>query len=347
MDEVRTVDYRYLNKIGAAYLEYSLNIGKVGLKAGGRYEHTWQDIKYRTVAGQDYSTDYGFFVPTASVQYSLGMTQNIGLSYNMRIERPGIGFLNPFVNTTDPTHIHVGNPDLDVAKSHNISLVYNYYNPLIMMNITARYGRTNNGISEYTVAGDEVLTSTYGNIVKSEVAGISWFGNINLGKTSRVYANLSANYQDLRSKVLGYTSGHWNTSAYIGAQQTIFWDLRLSENVILSPKNYQLQSWMSGFKAGVLSVAKSFLDDKLTFTLTGISNLNRGKAKFQNYSAGNGFTSMTTVRVPIRQAMFSVTWNFGKAGSAKVKKAERTIQKDDIVDKPAANEGAANGNIGF
>lgn len=344
-DAASAVDYSYENKIGAAYLEYTLNVGKFGFKTGARYEYTWQDVAYKKGNGQDYSTKYGFLVPTASLQYSISPIQNIGLSYNMRINRPGIGYLNPFVNTADPTHISFGNPDLDVAKSHNLSLVYNFYSPVIMFNATLRHSRTNNGISDYTYTEDNVLYTTYGNIVKTQTTGLSLFGNLNLGKTSRIYANVSIDYNDMRSSRLGYKSGHWSASAFAGAQQTIFWDLRLSENVILSPKSYTLQGWNSGFQAGVISVAKSFLNESLTVTVTGISPFSGKNATFKSVSKGNGYTMTNKVKVPIMQAMVSLNWNFGKMGSARVKKADRSIEKDDIMDKPAANEGAANGNI--
>lgn len=343
LDPASAVDYTYGNKIGAAYLEYSVNVGKIGVKAGARYEYTWQDITYSKGAGQDYSARYGFLVPTASVQYSLAPTQNIGLSYNMRINRPGIGYLNPFVDTSDPSHVSFGNPDLDVAKNHNISLVYNFYCPVFMVSATLRHSRTGGGISDYTYNDKDVLFTTYGNIVKTQTSGLSIFGNVNLGRSTRVYANLSSDYSDMRSAVLGYKSGHWATNVYMGAQQTVFWDLRLSENLILSPRHYSLQGWNSGFRAAILSVSKSFLEDRLTVSVTGVSPLDGRYAKFRNVSSGGTYSMDNVVKVPIRQAMVSLSWKFGKVGSASVKKAARSIENDDVVDKSAqdATGGAA------
>ena len=113
------------------------------MKGGVRYEHTWQNYS-SSAQTNAFRTDYGSLVPTASIQWSPSMTQNIGISYNMRISRPGISYLNPYVDTTDPTALTYGNTDLEVERGHNISLVYSAYTPKVMVNATLRYSYTGN-----------------------------------------------------------------------------------------------------------------------------------------------------------------------------------------------------------
>ena len=345
IDGNSSIDYHYTNKIGAAYAEYSNNLGAFGIKLGGRYEYTWQDITYKKGNGSDYSTKYGAFVPTASIQYSLGPTRNIGLSYNVRISRPGITYLNPFVDVSNPTHHTYGNPDLDVAKSHNFSLVYNFYSPVLMINSTLSHSLAHDGISEYTFTDNDIMNTTYGNILKSNSTRLSLFANVNLGKTSRIYLNGSVSYNYLRSKELDYSNKYWGYNIMLGAQQTIFWDLRLSENLIVTPKTYTLQGWTSGVRVGVISLTKTFLDDRLSVSLAGVSHLGTGKdMTYKMVSDGRGFSSNTNVKVPVRQAMLSVSWSFGKSG-VKVKKTDRTIKNDDVMEKK--EDGAASGKIGM
>ena len=59
-------DYEYKNSILAGYGEYVGNFGQFGLKAGLRYEYTWQDVEYHLGNGQDFSTSYGSLVPSGS-----------------------------------------------------------------------------------------------------------------------------------------------------------------------------------------------------------------------------------------------------------------------------------------
>lgn len=345
IDGASSIDYHYTNKIGAAYAEYSNTFGAFGIKLGGRYEYTWQDIDYKKGNGNDYSTKYGTFVPTASVQYNIAPTRNIGLSYNVRISRPGITYLNPFVDVSNPTHYTYGNPDLDVSKSHNFSLVYNFYSPMLMISSTLSHSLAHSGISEYTFTEDNIMKTTYGNILKSNTTRLNLFANVNLGKASRIYINGSLSYNYLRSKELDYSNKYWGYNLMLGAQQTIFWDLRLSENLIMTPKTYTLQGWTSGVKVGVISVTKTFLNDRLSVSVAGVSHLGTGKdMKYKMISEGRGFSSHTNVKVPVRQALLSVSWSFGKSG-VKVKKTDRTIQNDDVMEKK--EDGAASGKIGM
>ena len=340
--EDASTNYHYYNRIAAAYAEWSGNFGKWGVKAGGRYEHTWQNISWKQGPGQDFSTNYGSFVPTASLQYNLAMMQNIGLSYNMRISRPGITYLNPYVDQTLPTHWTFGNPDIEVEKSHNLSLVYNFYSPVFMMNATLRHSRTGNGISDYTYTEDNILKTTYGNILKQNLTGLNLFANVNLGKKTRVYTNASLDYVDMRSDETGNSACSWNWNVFAGAQETIFWDLQLSEGVFAKSKDHNLQGWTSGFAGTYASVTKSFLDDRLSVSLQGFTHLTGGsKVKFEMHSSGNGFESVTTVRVPVRQLSLSLSWTFGKAGVS-VKKTSRSIENDDLLEK-SSSAGAGTG----
>ena len=44
-------------------------------------------------------------MPSASIGYKLTDMSNLRLGYNMRIYRPGIWYLNPYLNDTDPSYI--------------------------------------------------------------------------------------------------------------------------------------------------------------------------------------------------------------------------------------------------
>ena len=116
-DPSSSSEYEYKNTILAGYGEYATNFNKIGFKAGLRYEHTWQDVAYRLGNGENFKKDYGCLVPTTSLQYNLGMGSNLGLTYNMRISRPGITYLNPYIDKTDPIALTYGNPLPDCRRA--------------------------------------------------------------------------------------------------------------------------------------------------------------------------------------------------------------------------------------
>ncbi len=332
-----SLQYDFYNRIGAAYAELDGKFGAFGVKGGLRYEHTWQSYASSALA-QSYSVQYGNLVPTASVQWSPSAIQNIGLSYNMRISRPGISYLNPYVDTSDPTARTYGNSDLDTEKGHNISLVYNFYSPLVMVNATLRHSYTGNGIESYSFYDeDNLLNTTYGNIVTSRNTGLNGYVMLNPGQKTRIMLNGGVSYVSLSSEQLNQKNSGWTYNLMAGVQQTLPWDLRLSANFIMAGNRVSLQGWSSGMRAGMLGVTKTFLNDRLSLSLNGILPLMKGlNMSMESYTAGKGFTSSTITQIPIRAITFQISWTFGKQGNYSTKRTRRSIDNDSQLNSSTA-----------
>ena len=333
-DPSTSSEYEYKNTILAGYGEYVGNWEKFGLKAGLRYEYTWQDVKYQLGNGQDFSTGYGSLVPTASMQYNLGVGSNIGLTYNMRISRPGISYLNPYVDKSNPIALFYGNPDLDVEKAHNVSLVYNAFTQKLMVNLNLHHNFVDNAISQYSFYDDNnLLNTTYGNVVKSHQTGLSGYVSYLLTKNTRIFFNGGVNYIDLRSTALDQKNSGWTANVMGGVQQTLPWDLKLSAFVISSTKSYTLQGWSGGFNLVTASLSKSLLKDKLNLSISGLMGLNKGgNLSIETYSRGKDFSSRNAIKVPIYGVTFTVSYTFGNAKIAQ-KQHQSRVQNDFIEQK--------------
>lgn len=142
--------YKHLNDIIAAYLGYGLKVKRLSGRLGVRYEHTIQDVKYLVGRGEDFTKNFDDVVPSASIGYKLTDMSNLRLGYNMRIYRPGIWYLNPYLNDTDPSYISQGNSELDSEKSHAFNLSYSNFTQKFNINLSARYSFTNNSIENVT-----------------------------------------------------------------------------------------------------------------------------------------------------------------------------------------------------
>ena len=330
-DPSTSSDYEYKNKILAGYGEYVGNYNKLGVKAGVRYEYTWQDVEYHLGNGSDFKTSYGSLVPTASMQYTLSQGSNLGLTYNMRISRPGITYLNPYVDKTNPIALTYGNPDLDVEKAHNISLVYNMFTPKLMVNLNLHHNFTDNAISQYSFYdSDNLLNTTYGNVVQRHQTGLSAYVNYLLTPSTRLFMNGGLNYTDLRSDALNQSNSGWTANIMAGLQQTLPWDLKLSAFAITSTKNYTLQGWSGGFNILTASLSKSLFNDKLTLGVQGIMGLNKGgNLNIESNSRGQNFTSYTNVKVPIYGVTFTVSYSFGNS-KVRAKQHVSRVQNDFI-----------------
>ncbi|MBR3398723.1 MAG: TonB-dependent receptor family protein, partial [Prevotella sp.] len=336
-NEAMSMDYSYKNTVLAGYAEYSAKWSKFGAKAGMRYEHTWQKVEYRLGTGADFSTDYGSLVPTASLSYSIAPTQNIGLTYNMRISRPGITYLNPYVNRADPTTVSYGNSDLDVEKSHNVSLVFNSFSQKLMLNATLRYSYSGNGIDQYSFYDGNILNTTYGNIVERNQIGLNVYANWLLAKNTRLFFNGGVDYSKMNSDMLGVSNSGWHFNSMAGVQQTLPWDLKLGAYLINSSKTYTMQGWSTGFNIVTMSLSKTFFDDKLSVGIQALTGLSSGgNIKMDTYSKGKDFEMRQNIHVPIKSISLTVSYTFGKKNQQM--KQHRSRVENDYIEQQSQGE---------
>ena len=337
-DPSSSSEYEYKNSILAGYGEYAGNFNKFGVKAGLRYEYTWQNVEYHLGNGEDFKKDYGTLVPSASLQYTISQGSNLGLTYNMRISRPGISYLNPYVDKSNPIALTYGNPELDVEKSHNLSLVYNLFTPKLMVNLNLHHNFVDNAISQYSFYdSDNLLNTTYGNIVQRHQTGLNGYVNYLVTKNTRLFFNGSLNYLDLKSDALEQNNSGWTFNAMVGLQQTLPWNLKLSAFAITSTKSYTLQGWSGGFNLLTASLSKSLLKDKLNLSVSAMMGLNSGgKLNIESDTKGKDFTTHTNVRVPISGVTFTVSYTFGNS-KVKTKQHVKRVQ-DDFIEQQSQGE---------
>lgn len=331
-DKKTNMDYGCKDYILAWYAEYGTKIKNLSMKGGMRYEHTWQDIRSDVGNVMRNNKDYGIVIPSASLSYAFTVTSNLGLNYNMRISRPGISYLNPYINHTSSTWISYGNADLETEKSHNVSLVYNLFKSRFMMNTSLCYSYTDNGIEKYDFIDDGILNTTYGNIVVKNKIVLKAYLNWLMADKTRLILNVGLSYTDLHSGILSADNCGWHGDATVGLQQTLSCGLNLSSYLILATKEYGVQGWNSGYDMLTLNMSKSFFNDRLDIGLTGLVGLNSGgKLKIENFDCYAGGVNRTKVNVPLAGLTFSVTYKFGNS-KRKVKQHVSKV-KSNYVEK--------------
>ncbi|MBR5661717.1 MAG: TonB-dependent receptor [Bacteroidales bacterium] len=323
--------YDHYNDIGAVYSEYTGVFGKVVLITGLRYEYTWQRVDYGEGYGHDFKATFGDIVPNASVQLNISPTKNVGVTYNRRIQRPGITYLNPYVDRSSPTNITYGNSDLTSARTDIVSFVYNHYDPKWIVSLTGRYSHTGGGISSYSFHDEDgIFNTTYGNIVREDNTGMTAFINWTAGPKTRIYTNTTVGYGIFSSKEMDQTNHGWNWNVVAGLQQTLPSDYLLSANLVGGGRTWTLQGWTGGYTLGVLGISKGFLNDKIRAQVQFVSNLDKGPMDIKSFAHGRDYETGYVVSVPVRQVGIGLTWNFGNQGF-QVKKTRKTITNDDVI----------------
>lgn len=353
-DTENSIHYRHVNNILAAYAGYTLKYKKFSTKAGVRYEYTYQDVKYKLGRGDNFSTHYNDFIPALSVSWSMTETSNISLGYNMRIQRPGIWYLNPYIDNSNPNTISQGNSNLKSEKNHSISLNYGKFSQKFNINFSASYSFTDNGIisitklvNDNTIAGlpsptgKDVLYTTYFNSGNSKNVNLNAYINWNPTVNTRVYANLTTAYDDLKGGDL--KNSGWSFMGYGGVQQTLPHDWQISANIYGATKRIELQTVSNSMVFYSFSVNKSFLKKKLNLSVSTQNPFSEYKS-FSNTTSGTGYNSWNNYRVNVQDFRFSISYRFGDL-KASVKKAARTISNDDVKSGGSQNEGSSKGSV--
>ena len=339
-DEENSSHYKHTNDILAGYLGYGLKWNWLSGRLGLRYEHTLQDVKYLLGRGDNFRKNFDDLVPSASVGFRVTDEVNFRLGYNMRIYRPGIWFLNPYLDDSNPASISQGNSDLVSEKNHRFSLGFNLNTSKFSLNMNAIASFTNNSIESVTSlvndrtivglqnpTGKDVLYTTYQNIGKKKIGGVSAYVSWNVFKNTRIYSNLYGCYCDY-SDGMSLRNHGWYGYTSSGLDQTLPKDWRVTLNYFGMTPDIVLQGKGSSYSSYSMSVNKSFFDKRLTFALSA-SNFFRKYRESEDVTESTNFRQTSWGKYRSSMISFSVSYRLGSL-KASVKKAERTIENDDV-----------------
>lgn len=317
-----------------AYTGYSFRYKWFGLRAGARLEHTTQSIETDTA----FSPSFTNVVPSLSLSFKVAKTQNINASYTQRLSRPGIWYLSPFYDNSDPLAVSQGNPDLDVEIGHNVNVSYGLFTPKFNLNLSVYTSIVNNSITSIsTQLNDSVTYTTYANIGKEINSGASVYINWQWGKIGRFTLNgwATNNIYDARKvESIGKINSGWNFGLYSGLQFFLPWQLRLNFNGGYWSPYIGIQSRGSHNYFYSASLQRSFLKNKLNASISFNS--------FAEWYRKQSFTTTTdfyTQRVDSHTRAFninfSVSYTFGQMRE-QIRKVGRSINNDDV--KSNSNE---------
>lgn len=155
IDPLNSNVFDFNEQIHAAYVQYTSWTGdkqepiwkyNIGLRA----EQVWNTGKTVNET-ENFSNQYFNLFPSANVFYYTPQRNNIKLSYSRRINRPGLGQLNPFIDITDSLNQHGGNPRLKPELIHSIELGYNHSLKKASISLTGFYRLRSRAILSYSV----------------------------------------------------------------------------------------------------------------------------------------------------------------------------------------------------
>lgn len=322
--------FKHNAQVAAAYLSYIFTAGKWATRAGLRYELTHMKASYPDGSNADFHTNLNDWVPSASLQYKISDGQTLKLSYNTSINRPGINYLNPAVIST-PTTESFGNANLGSSRNQKLQLAYMLVAPKFTLQLNPYYSFTNNGIAHIMYEQNHKNVYTYQNILKSKVFGISSYTEWTPFTGTSFTLNASMRYARITLPTPYLKNSGCGGGIYFNWDQKIPWKLTLSTslggeygNRVYNPYAIEGHWFYYDF-----TLTRRFLKDKLTVSLSAESPFIKERSSTYRIVQGD-YTGYERAVMKPKRFGIRLSWNFGKLRTS-VKKAERSIQNDDLV----------------
>ena len=322
--------FKHNAQVAAAYLSYIFTAGKWAARAGLRYEFTRMKASYPDGSNADYHANLNDWVPSASLQYKISDGQTLKFSYNTSINRPGIGYLNPAIIST-PTAVSFGNANLGSSRNQKLQLVYMLVTSKLTLQLSPYYSFTNNGIGRILYEQNRKDVSTYQNILKSKIFGISSYTEWTPLTGTSFTLNASMRYARITLPTPSIKNSGCGGGIYFNWEQKIPWELTLTTSIggeygnrIYNPYAIEGRWFYYNF-----TLTRLFFKDKLTVSLSANSPFSKDKATTYNIVRGDYTGYERSVMYP-RYFNIGFSWSFGKL-KASVKKAVRSIKNDDLV----------------
>ena len=322
--------FKHNAQVAAAYLSYIFTAGKWAARAGLRYEFTRMKASYPDGSNADYHANLNDWVPSASLQYKISDGQTLKFSYNTSINRPGIGYLNPAIIST-PTAVSFGNANLGSSRNQKLQLVYMLVTSKFTLQLSPYYSFTNNGIGRILYEQNRKDVSTYQNVLKSKVFGISSYTEWTPLTGTSFTLNASMRYARITLPTPSTKNSGCGGGIYFNWEQKLPWDLTLTTSIggeygnrIYNPYAIEGHWFYYDF-----TLTRRFFKDKLTVSISAESPFIKERSSTYRIVRGDYTGYERSVMKP-KCFGIRLSWNFGKL-KASVKKAERSIQNDDLV----------------
>lgn len=322
-------NFKYDQNIYAGYASMNLNWARTYLRLGARMEQTYMSANFiseNTKATQNYLN----LIPNLSFGMPFRKAGNISFSWNQRIERPGIFFLNPFVYVIDSRTIEYGNPDLKPGLSNQFSVQYSIFQKSTSIFFSFYGSAAKNGIQRITTLVDSVTHVSYGNVGAQNTAGIQ--GTLNTLAYKRLSLGISAslNHTNFSSVAGSNPVGGFYYNYAANAAIRLKHALRINTSAGYTSGKVIAQGKSSGFLTSSLAVNKDFGDNKkfsLNLTCHNPWSSNR---KTRTEILNSAFLLYRENIMNVRRLNLTINYRFGQY-NGKIARKRKSIQNDDLL----------------
>jgi hypothetical protein len=326
--EVTEPDYNLSNRflydewINAGYLNFSKQLGPIGVQMGLRVESTQlkgDQLGNQQTSDTSFTRNYTNAFPTFYASWKMDSVGNniLTFSYGRRINRPYFQDLNPFISPLDKFTFYSGNPNLLPTFSHNLSLAHTFKN---IFTTSLNYSKTVDGINETLEIRNGIYYSRPGNIANSQTYTISLEGSVPITKWYTVNGYLELSHLTFDSQLYTQQLNSSGTYYFLSATNSFKLKKGWSADVSgqyrsdmvyaqLELKSYSVINF--GIKKNILNNAGS-----IKLSVNDLFKTRRGDGIINNLEQTTANWNSTYDSRTVRLAF---SWRFGKSTLKKPK----------------------------
>jgi outer membrane receptor for ferrienterochelin and colicin len=331
VDSSNSNHFNYYQNVASAYVTYGFYVKKYFFKLGVRSE--------RSELGGDFESGEAlvkqtFFniVPTLYVSKNLKDNQTVTFNYSMRLQRPYIWDLNPFVNNADSLNIRFGNPNLRPQLIHNVEFGYSLFKGQNTANIKLGGFYSNNQITQYSLfdAASGITSTTRDNIGLNYGVSLNGYLSIKPVQWLLISSNFGLRYdvvinktdKSMRNQGLG-GNANINTSIDFSKKSGMVANAGMWQGNINLQGRQGLQYWYGA--GGFVKL----LNNKLRLTLRLNNFLQNEMLIWKRVSKGPDFNTQQSIYSRGRSIGLGLSWTFGKLTDNVSKK--KGVANDDVA----------------
>ena len=328
-------EFSYDQNVTAGYVSYTATLLKnYTIKPGIRYEYTSINADFKTEASGVNIPSYGTFVPSLNLSRKLTNGNLIKASYNRRISRPSLRYLNPNIDQSNPLQVSQGNPELDPEFTDNYELGYSTFFKGTMVSFSGFFRNTTGSIqSVRTIQDDGVIYTTYNNIGHENAIGTNIFTNISISNKFSLNGSVDAYYamldNGLTDPKFAASNEGFVISGRLFGNYTLPKDWQIQVFTFARGRSVQLQGSSGGFAAYGMGINKQFAEKRGSIGF-GADNFLSKEFKIKNEIITPTIVQNSTNIIRNMNFKINFSYRIGKLSVDQKPRKKKSVSNDDL-----------------
>jgi len=335
-------DFNYDQNVTAGYVSYTATLFKnYTIKPGIRYEYTTINAAFKTESTATEIPSYGTFVPSLNLSRMLANGNMIKASYNRRISRPSLRYLNPNIDKSNESQITQGNPELDPEYTDNYELGYSTFFKSTMVSFSGFFRNTKGSIQPVrTIQENDVIYTTYDNIGHENAVGTNIFTNISISDKFSLNGSVDAYYAMLDNGLtdpdFAASNEGFVVSGRLFGNYSLPKDWQVQVFTFARGRRVELQGSSGGFAAYGIGLNKQFAEKRGTIGF-GADNFLTKEFKVRNEIITPTIVQNSTNVMRNMNFKINFSYRIGKLSMDQRSRKKKSVTNDDL--KEGGSEG--------